>query len=274
MDYFDSNYPLEYYSIGEKYLFYRDVTNRNFWLPSDGNEQKIYDTYVAKYLPEFKTPSSKQTVKTVKASRSKPGDVGITEAKKAVLAGITETVATEKGVTESKTANQAAAQPRIEADGEGALIYHKNINKEIGIVVAKYDSSQDPEYIGKNYKAITVVFDDGRVVEYILGQKSYFNQKNCAVQYPKRASTVDVDLRTEKGTPRGLSLMEKTGITEADASPNKGVTESSSNRQRKGITETTTQTDRAGITETNAAPNKGVTESPSDRRQKGITESE
>lgn len=255
MDYFDSTYPLEYYSIGGKYLFYRDVTNRNFWLPSDSEGQKIYDTYVAKYLLEFKTPSAKQTLK---ASKSKPNNAGITEARKAASPGITETASSEKGVTESKTVNQVGTQPRIEADGEGALIYHENINKEIGIVVAKYDSSQDPEYTGKDYKAITVVFDDGRVVEYMLGQKSYFNQKNCAIQQPKNVSTIDADLRTKIKAPRSFYLI-------------RGLTENTT-QNRAGITENATQ-NRAGITETDVLPNKGVTESFSEGQQKGVTES-
>lgn len=245
MDNYDSTYPLEYYSVGKKYLFYRDITNKNFWLPANNEEQRIYDTYVAKYLPELNVPAEKQT-------RKKADSVGVTEAQDNTSVGVTEVNSGVKGVTEDQKqeANQGNTKLLTPKDGEGALVDFKNINKEIGIVVAKYDSCQDAGYTGKDYQAITVLFDDGQVVDYILGQSSYFNQKNYAVQQPKRASTVDTAMRTKMKPPRGLLAMVDTAIISSTPQKQKsGVTESNPAASRKGITESVSIENPKGVTE-------------------------
>lgn len=129
MDYYDSTYPLDYYSIGEMYLFHRDTENRSYWQPQNPEGQRIYEQHIAKYMKLFKTSKSKAAV-----------------------------------------------------DAEGALINWPGLNREIGVVVGKYDNGQ--------LKLLTVLFDDGKVSGYIVGKSVAFNQKNSPARSPKLKVTV------------------------------------------------------------------------------------
>ena len=129
MDYYDSTYPLDYYSIGQMYLFHRDTENRSYWQPQNAEGQRIYDQHIAKYMRSFKTSKSKAAT-----------------------------------------------------DAEGALINWPGINREIGVVVGKYDDGQ--------IKLLTVLFDDGKVSGYIVGKSVAFNQKNYPARSPKLKVTV------------------------------------------------------------------------------------
>lgn len=129
MDYYDSTYPLDYYSIGQMYLFHRDTENRSYWQPQNPEGQRIYEQHIAKYMKLFKTSKSKAAT-----------------------------------------------------DAEGALINWPGINREIGIVVGKYDDGQ--------IKLLTVLFDDGKVSGYIVGKSVAFNQKNYPACSPKLKVTI------------------------------------------------------------------------------------
>lgn len=41
MDYYDSRYPADYYSVGEQYVFHRNITNRNFRRPTAEEKQYL-----------------------------------------------------------------------------------------------------------------------------------------------------------------------------------------------------------------------------------------
>lgn len=248
MDYYDSNYPLDYYSIGKKYFFYRDTTNRNYWLPQNKVEQDIYNSYVAKHLTAFKSTS---------AERSKTDIKGVTEAKTVSSIGVTETSSSinTNGVTEDKGSKSSslAAKAQIEADKEGALINYIGINKEIGIVVGKYD--------GTTCQLLTVLFDDGKVLDYIVGRPSCFSQKNFAVRGPKLKVTVPP--LKDKQVPLSLQKLESSdGQVSGIKSISKGVSGVTSKQHKPSITEVTTQETAKGITETGELGGKvGITES-------------
>lgn len=190
MDDYDSNYPLAYYTVGEKYFFYRNTTNRNYWLPQNKVEQDIYNTYVLKYLNLFSISASEQIT------------TGITEIITS-SPGITEivSVSNTKGVTEDKgqKASKSSNNTKIELDREGALVNFPGINKEIGVVIGTYN--------GPECKLLTVLFDDGKVVDYILGVPTLFSQKNYKVYSPKLK--VDVPPLDKKHMPLSIQEMAK-----------------------------------------------------------------
>lgn len=162
-----------------------------------------------------------------------------------------------KGVTEDKGSknNSLAAKTQIETDKEGALINYIGINKEIGIVVGKYDSP--------TCQLLTVLFDDGKVLDYIVGRSSFFSQKNFAVRGPKLKVTVPP--LKDKQVPLSLQKLENSdGKIDGTKSISKGISEVTSKQHKPSITEVTTKETAKGITETGELGGKvGITESDS-----------
>lgn len=241
MDYYDSTYPLDYYKIGEKYIFYRDTTNRNYWVPQSDEEQHILDTYISKCLNEAKSDLN---------TSAKKNTQGVTEVKGSSTPGVTEAFGYvgKKGITEDK--NSITKKTSIALDEEGEIINYPGINKEIGIVIAKYDNPK--------YKLLTVVFDDGKVLDYAIGVSSFFNQKNYKVKGPKLK--VVVPPLDKKQMPLCLQKMinsdelftghdaEILGISKK-SSMEKGITEISKATANIGVTETGELKEKVGITE-------------------------
>lgn len=226
MDYYDSTYSLEHYKIGEKYIFHRNTTNKNYWLPKNEEEEFIYNTYVAKYLNGL--PS------IVKES---VGSRGVTEVQNVTLPGVTEVkaIGSVKGVTEDKGVKdkKPTKNVHINSDEEGELVNHIKINKEVGTVVGIYD--------GPEYKLLTVVFDDGKVLDYIIGTPVFFNQKKYETRKPKlpvnEPGIKRVPLSLQKQAEAdGLFTDKKVGITEKKTDKKAGITEKKTD-EKAGITE-------------------------------------
>ena len=231
MDFYDSSYPKEYYKTGEKYVFYRTMSNTHFWKASTPEDQRL----IAPYLKKFKSPSMRVLPTGYEAVK------GVTEVI-SNLKGVTEAEKTKayKGVTEAGTKTTG-----IQEQEEGAIAGFKGINKEVGIVIGINDQLPG--------NTITVLFDDGCVYDYILGQPSYFSQKDIKVIGPKlmvpptvqntRTKVPDCLIKTQyaKGSSSAAARAggkQIIGVTEASKDGIIGVTEvSDTSSLEKGVTE-------------------------------------
>ena len=198
MDFYDSNYPLGYYSIGERYMFYRHMDNANFWFPEGEEERAIYRESVAPYMEKF--PEADERIVLEDGSLADPlPEEKEQKARAEEYDGLTAFQRSQLGVVTPKTGMV-----------EGKVVSFRNLNKESGVVIGKSNAT--------GVAMLTVLFDDGLVYEYVCGQPASLNQSDLPAKPPKGKIPPDlIRNHPAKKVPSFLAEPELPESVEEDA---------------------------------------------------------